>query len=97
MEKKHKIMNKHLKNKLFNLNNVERIEYKRKTKIDNDKIYLYADNILLDNNHLYPHIIFYFVSGDTHLKIFKNEDEAQIFMEMLESRYNLIDLSKDFI
>lgn len=90
-------MNKHLKNMLFNLNNVERIEYKSKTKIDTDKIYLYADNILLDDNYLYPHIIFYFVSGDTHLKIFKTEDEAQTFMEMLESRYNLIDLSVDFI
>ena len=88
-----------LKNKAFNMKQVINIEYRKRKQIDKEDEKLFVENWVIEDNFTYytpPNIIFYFTNDTTVVKRFETDEDMFDYYEMLESRYNLIDLSKDF-
>ena len=56
----------------------------------------YNKHIEIDKEYFPANITFHFSDNSNVTKKFETDNEMFDYYEMLESRYNLIDLSKDF-
>jgi len=91
-------MNSHLKNTLYNIKNVIEIKFFEKKEIETGDEKLYSKESIYNDdgiNYTKPYLSFHFPDKVFIHKTFENEDNAKLYMEMIESRYSILDLRKE--